>query len=96
MTQLTRFHIGQTSKVVAIVYLLLGLVFALCWLPFAMMAGSLGGSEFKGLGAGLGIGMVIVLPLLYAFIGWIGTAIACFIYNMVAGWVGGIGFDLEG
>ena len=39
-------------------------------------------------------GVAVGLPILYACAGFVGAAIGCAIYNMVAGWVGGIEVEL--
>jgi hypothetical protein len=41
----------------------------------------------------LGIGVFVVL--FYGILGWVFTAIACAVYNIVAGWVGGIEVQVE-
>jgi len=85
--QLRRFGIGQTAKVVGVLYGLMGVVF----LPFLVL-----GAMFspKG-GMGFGVGFAILLPFLYGICGFIFTAISCAIYNWVAGMVGGIEVELD-
>jgi len=36
-----------------------------------------------------------LIALFYGAIGWIFTAIACALYNLVAGWTGGIEIQIE-
>jgi hypothetical protein len=84
--QVRRFGIGQTAKVVGILYGLMGLIF----LPIFLLASMLSPN-----GLGYGIGFAIALPILYGICGFIFTAIACAIYNWVAGMVGGIEVDLD-
>jgi len=43
-------------------------------------------------GSGVGIFFIILLPILYAVLGFIGGVISAAIYNLVAGWIGGIEF----
>ena len=72
---------------------------------FGLLAGVfvlLFGSMFAGAGgngAGLGfiggIGAVIFLPILYGIIGFISGAIGAFVYNLVAGVVGGVEIEVE-
>jgi hypothetical protein len=84
--QIRRFGIGQTAKVVAVLYTLLGLVFVPVFLLAAM---------FSPRETGFGTGLAVALPILYGVMGFIFTAIACAIYNFVAGFVGGIEVELE-
>ena len=84
--QVRRFGIGQTAKVIVILYGLMGLIF----LPFF-----LAGAMLSPKGMGFGIGFAIALPILYGVCGFIFTAIGCAIYNWVAGMVGGIEVELD-
>ncbi len=79
--RIRRFGVGQTAKVLGVLYLLMGVVF----IPFFLLA-----SMFAPNGTALGIGFAIIIPVLYGIVGFIFTAIGCALYNVVAGWVGGI------
>jgi inner membrane protein involved in colicin E2 resistance len=86
MTQrIRRVGVGQTAKVVGVLYLLVGLLLA----PFLVLA-----TMFAPEQAGFGVAFAVALPILYGCAGFVGAAIGCFIYNLVAGWVGGIEVDL--
>lgn len=85
MARIERFGIGQTAKVLGVLYALMGLVFV----PFMILAAMFAPSE-----TGFGLGFAIVMPILYGLFGFVFTAIGCWLYNMVAGWVGGIEVDL--
>ena len=81
-------HIGvfQAAKFAAAMYLLLGAVIAIPLTLIYMAVGS-GSNPFGLLG--------LLVPLLYAIIGFIFTAIGCWVYNLVASMVGGIEIELE-
>jgi hypothetical protein len=81
-----RFGVGQTAKVAGVLYALMGLVAV----PIFLVATLVAPSEAE---VGLGIGFALLLPLLYGLLGFVFTAIGCIIYNLVAGWVGGIEVD---
>ncbi len=85
--QIRRFGIGQTAKVVGVIYAVMGLVFV----PVFFLAAMFAPKE-----TGLGTGFALALPILYGVAGFIFTAIGCAIYNLVAGWVGGVEVELEG
>ena len=87
MQRLRRFSVGQTSKVFGVLYGLLGLVF----LPFVILA-----VLFAPEQAGFGIGFAVLIPILYGLAGFIGTAICCLLYNLVASMVGGVEVELDG
>ena len=84
--RITRFSVAQTAKVFAVIYALVGLLFA----PFFLLAGA-----FAPAGEGFPTIFAVALPIIYAVLGYVGVAVGCAIYNMVAGWVGGIEMELD-
>lgn len=76
----------QAAKVVAVLYLMVGLVLVPIFLFLAFMDSN---------AFGFGMGFAIFIPVFYAVIGFIGTIIFCALYNLVAGWVGGIEVEFE-
>jgi hypothetical protein len=84
--RIRRFGVGQTAKVVGVLYTLIGLVFA----PFILLAALFAPEE-----AGMGIGFAVALPIIYGVAGFIFSAIGCVIYNMVASKVGGIEIQMD-
>jgi hypothetical protein len=95
-----KVRLMSVGKVAAFLYGLLGLIigafFSLAVLVGGMTAGLASESEGTGtaLGALLGVGAIVIFPLLYAFAGFIGAVIMALIYNIVAGVVGGIEVDV--
>jgi hypothetical protein len=91
--RIQRISVAQFAKVLGVLYLLLGLVFAVIFGLFSgMMPGSAAPSPMFGMGSR--IGFVIVMPLLYACLGVVFGALMAAFYNLVAGWVGGIEIDI--
>ena len=92
---------GSAFKVGMVVYAFFGLIVGICVALFSMLAGSLGSLAGNGapgakaLGFGFGVGAVIIFPILYAIIGGIAGAIGAAIYNLAAGWVGGLEVDIN-
>ena len=84
--RLSRFSVGQTAKVVGILYGLMGLIM----LPFFLIPATLSPEE-----GGFGVGLALALPILYGVFGFIFTAIGCALYNWIAGKVGGIEVSLD-
>lgn len=76
----------QAAKVVAVLYLILGLVL----IPIFLFLTFMDSNAF-----GLGMGFMIFIPVMYAVVGFISTIVMCALYNLVAGWVGGIEVELE-
>ncbi len=76
----------QAAKVVAVLYLIVGLVL----IPIFLFLTFMDSNAF-----GLGMGFMIFIPVMYAVVGFISTIVMCALYNLVAGWVGGIEVELE-
>jgi len=82
--RLTRIAPWQAGKVFAIIYFVLGFFVAILLAIFsAMVPSSAPGPHF-------GMGLVIVLPFMYALGGLIFVPLACGIYNLAAKLVGGL------
>lgn len=89
----------QAGKMLAALYGLLSLVIVPIMLA-AMGVSALVARGNGGAGApaiplmlGMGVGFVIFIPVLYAFIGFLAGVIGAFVYNLLAKWMGG--FELE-
>ena len=83
--RIRRFGIQSTALTVGILYFVL----ALLLVPIFYLA-------TRGAATGaLPPVMIVLIPFIYAVVGYIGTAIGCWLYNIVAGWSGGIAFTLE-
>jgi len=85
--QIRRFGVGQTAKVVAVLYAIMGLIIV----PIFLIASMLSPNKSQ-----FGTGFALALPIIYGVIGFIFTAIGCALYNFVAGLVGGIEVELDG
>jgi hypothetical protein len=95
MYKIRKVGILSVAKIMGLVYGLMSIVL----LPFFMlffMAASL--AEPKGDAAAGAVAMLIMavmMPFLYAAMGFVFGALGAFLYNVVAGWVGGIEMELE-
>jgi hypothetical protein len=83
--QIASISIGQTSKVVALVYGACMVIF----IPIGLIA------LFTGAKARPAALLLICAPLIYGVVAYIGTAVACWIYNEIAKRVGGIEFNVS-
>jgi len=102
MATLKRIGPGSAFKVGLVTYAILGLVIGACFAFISMIAGSLGGlagseagAGARALGMGMGLGAIIIMPIAYGILGAIGAAIGAFIYNLAAGWIGGLEVDIS-
>ncbi len=85
--RIRRIGVLQMAKIMAITYALISLIVFIPMMLFMMVAG---GSS----GAGVSAIAMLFAPILYGIAGFIGGAIGAFIYNIVAGWVGGMEIEL--
>jgi len=80
----------SAAKVVAVLYAIFGLIVGAVFSVAAL---------FRADGGGIaplwGVAAVVVFPVLYAVGGFIMTLITTWLYNVVAGAVGGIELDLR-
>ena len=93
-------HVAPLSvaKVAGVVFALLGLcVGALFSLIGMVGAFAFDRSQFPFPFAGLmfGAGAIIMLPIFYGVIGFIFSLIGAALYNLVAGWVGGVEVEMQ-
>jgi hypothetical protein len=86
----------SVAKNAAVLYAVLGLFFGALF-SLAAMAGAF--ADQSGARAGIaglvGVGAVVMFPIIYACIGFFGALIMCTLYNVVASMVGGIEIDVE-
>jgi hypothetical protein len=78
------------AKVAALVYMVISFPFAILFWFFAPA-----NSPFGGLGATGGALMVVILPIIYGVVGFIMTIIGAWLYNVMAGFVGGIRIEVQ-
>ena len=91
-----RFQPLSVGKVAGVLYGAMGLVVG----AIVSLATTIGGlarhDAFGALAGGLaGIGAIVLLPILYGCLGFIVAIIAAWLYNLAAGFVGGIEIDVK-
>ena len=102
MATLKRIEPGSALKIGAIIYAFIGLVIGIVAACVSLVAGSLAGMGDSGMGIsarafgfGMGVGAIIVFPIVYGIIGAIGFGIGAVVYNLAARWVGGVQVDIS-
>ena len=83
------------AKLSGMLYALLGLIFGGIVSLIALAGGFANASGSGAIGAIIGVGAVVVFPICYGLIGFVTTLIAAWLYNVVAGIVGGVEVDLQ-
>ena len=80
----------QLGKVLAAVYACIALIFV----PFLLIGAIAGFGQHQGGGAAGFLILAILAPVFYGVFGFVGGLIAAVVYNLVAGWTGGIELTL--
>lgn len=89
--RIRRIGVAQLAKMLGAMYLGLGVIFGVCIWAFSSLMPGASRPGFFGMGAGV----VLVIPIVYAVLGVVFGVIAAWLYNMIAGSVGGVEIDLE-
>lgn len=82
--QLIRISILQSSKIMTVLYVLLGFIYTLIGIPMIIF----GSKPFKLMGI-----VYLFMPLIMGIMGFVFFAIFAALYNLLAMWLGG--FEVE-
>ena len=91
-------RIGPLSvgKIAGTLYAVMGVLIGAVVSLIAMVGSSMGSDTgASGMGALLGVGAIVIFPILYGGLGFVFTMLAAALYNVVAGMVGGIELDMQ-
>jgi len=91
-------RVGPVScaKIAATIYAVFGLLIGGVFSLVALAGGfASDASEFAGIGAMLGVAAIIVFPIFYGALGFVGTLVAAWFYNLAAGFVGGVEIEVQ-
>jgi hypothetical protein len=86
----------QFGIVCGALYFLLGILFALFFAAIIGMIASMPMAQLNPNAATMSPASAIFLPFLYAICGFLGGMLTAWLYNVVAGWTGGVEVRLEG
>ena len=86
----------SVARLAGVLYGALGLIIGGIISLLAMVSGlAPNGTGSGGFGAVFGAAAIVLLPILYGLIGFFGTLIGSWLYNLLASVVGGIELDLQ-
>jgi hypothetical protein len=86
----------SAAKITGTLYALLGLIAGGIVSLISMLGGFASASpEGAALGALFGMGAIVLFPLLYGGGGFLATLLGAWLYNLVAGFVGGVEMDIQ-
>ena len=83
----------QAAKIAGVLYTILCIPFVILFWLIALIGGP--SASRPGLGPLVGGIMIIVLPIIYGVVGFLITLLSAWLYNVVAGMVGGLRLDVE-
>jgi hypothetical protein len=93
-----RVGILSVAKIQAAIMAVFGLIIGVIYGLFFMLFGAMMMSQTAGGGVStlvIGLLMMVGIPIMYGVIGFIAGAIGALIYNLAAGFAGGIELELE-
>lgn len=96
--QIRRIGVLSAAKIYAIVMAAIALVIMIPVALIMMVAGAAAMSNSGAAGGfGLGVGLfgIILAPIMYGVMGFVIGALFALVYNVAAGFVGGVEMDLE-
>ena len=91
----TRIGPMSLAKLSGALYALLGFIIGAIVSAVSVIGGAMGGSEAGMMGMVFGAAAVVLVPLLYGCMGFVMSLIGASLFNLVAGWVGGIELDTQ-
>jgi len=84
------------AKMLGALYATIGFLIGLLFALLSVVGAGIADSGSEGLLALVfGVGAVIILPVFYGVLGFIGGALLSALYNLIAGMAGGIELNLE-
>ena len=84
------------AKLSGTLYALIGLLIGGVFSMVAMAGGAASDNSFsRGIGAAIGVGAIVLFPIIYGLMGFVATLIGAWLYNVVASIVGGIELEVQ-
>ena len=89
-------RVGPVScaKIAGLLYAIVGIAIGAA-ISLITWSGGFGPSHTVGLGGKVGHAAIIIFPILYGGIGFVGTLLGAWLYNLVAGFIGGIEMEVQ-
>lgn len=85
----------SVAKISGALYALIGLIVGGIVSAVSVVGGAMGGSDTGMVGMIFGAAAVVLLPLLYGCMGFVLSLIGAGLFNLAAGWVGGIELETQ-
>jgi hypothetical protein len=95
MVQIKRIGVKQTAKVTAVFYFLISLIFVLPITLFAFVISLFNDNNIGMFSTAFGGLFFLILPFLYALMGYFLVAIMALMYNIIAKKIGGVEIEID-
>ena len=96
MVKIKKIGVLSLGKISGVLYAFMGLIIGAFMTLFALILPAFSSSTAPGMvGALFGIGAIILLPIFYGLLGFIGGLITAALFNLVTSWVGGLEVETE-
>jgi hypothetical protein len=82
--QIVKVSVRQSAKVLAVLYMVMSIPIVVVMAAVGMLGGG-----------GVAMFAVILAPLIYGVLAFLGTGLAAWLYNLVANWVGGLEYSTK-
>lgn len=92
---LTKIGVLSLGKIFGAVYAVIGLILGVIITLTSLGMDSMMGTEGAFAGMQLGAGAIIIFPIIYGIMGFIGGIISAFIFNLVTRFTGGLEVEVE-
>lgn len=94
-TRVRKIGVLSMAKIAAILYGVMGVFAGIVVAIISVFSSVFAPNDLPQFFSLLGIGAIVLFPIIYAILGFVIGAIAALIYNVVANIVGGVEIDLE-
>jgi hypothetical protein len=91
---INRIGAFSLAKLSGMLYALIGLIAGALISLVSMAGAAFGGDDAGMFGAMFGVGAIILLPIFYGCMGFVFSLIGAWLYNLLAGMVGGVELDV--
>ena len=90
MVKLKKIGVLSLAKIFGLLYALFGLILGILFSLFSSI-----GFGVDETGSYFGIGSILILPIMYGILGFIGGIITAYFYNLIADRIGGLEIEIE-
>jgi len=92
---ITRVVPLSAAKITATLYAIIGLVLGACFSLISLVTTVANPSGQNLPGAIFGVASIVIFPLLYGVLGFLGTLVSAWLYNLLAGAIGGVEIEVQ-